>query len=126
MTPLLTEWPGLHCSHVSMHLLPYVLRLYNNAHCQQTNQLHLAPHTQIPMPAFSVCCRCITSFLFSLQTARHTVPKQFVSKYVSSAAGPSKWPKLVEFLAATYPRVMADLVGRQQNQVFVCVCLSGC
>lgn len=42
---------------------------------------------------------------------------QFVDRYVSVAAGPAKWSKLVEFLRTTYPRITADLVNRQQNQV---------
>jgi hypothetical protein len=45
---------------------------------------------------------------------------QFVDRYVSVAAGPAKWSKLVEFLRATYPRITADLVNRQQNQVGAC------
>jgi hypothetical protein len=42
---------------------------------------------------------------------------QFIDKYVSAAAGPDKWSKLVAFLQSTYPRITADLVNRQQNQV---------
>lgn len=41
---------------------------------------------------------------------------QFVDRYVSVAAGPAKWSKLVEFLRTTYTRITADLVNRQQNQ----------
>ena len=42
---------------------------------------------------------------------------QFVERYMATAAGPHKWPKLVEFLKTAYPRIAADLVQRQQNQV---------
>jgi hypothetical protein len=42
---------------------------------------------------------------------------QFVAHYTSAAAGPGKWPKLVEWLASTWPRITAELVTRQQGQV---------
>lgn len=41
---------------------------------------------------------------------------QFLDHYLSAAAGPHKWPKLVDFLQATYARITADLAQRQQNQ----------
>jgi len=44
---------------------------------------------------------------------------QFLDHYLSAAAGPHKWPKLVDFLQATYARITADLAQRQQNQVCV-------
>lgn len=53
----------------------------------------------------------------SVSLARHPAGLQFVDRYVSIAAGPAKWSKLVEFLKTTYPRITADLVNRQQNQV---------
>lgn len=55
------------------------------------------------------CCSCL----------------QFVDKYLAAAAGPAKWTKLVEFLKTTYPRITADLVNRQQNQV-CCRFLGAC
>lgn len=43
---------------------------------------------------------------------------QFLDRYLSAAAGPHKWPKLVDFLRTTYARITADLAQRQQNQVW--------
>jgi hypothetical protein len=42
---------------------------------------------------------------------------QFIEKYLAAAAGPAKWSQLVQFLQDTYPRITAELVSRQQNQV---------
>lgn len=41
---------------------------------------------------------------------------QFLDQYVRLAAGPLKWVKLVEFLKATYPRIVNEMLGRQEAQ----------
>jgi hypothetical protein len=55
--------------------------------------------------------------------------QQFVGEFTAAAAGPAKWPRLLEFLMSTHPRITATLVQRQQAQVrvlFACVCVCAC
>jgi hypothetical protein len=42
---------------------------------------------------------------------------QFLDQYVRLASGPLKWVKLVEFLKTTYPRIVNEMLARQEAQV---------